>query len=76
MQTLYTYQGHNGPEFVIRYKPGRSYRCYYLTDPDLYSECNLAHELDDLPYHTYTPLLTADHITLDLLKSELPEYFI
>lgn len=77
METLYTYQGYDGPEFVIKRSQGRSYRCYHLADPDLYLSCRYVNQSrDELPFHTYTILATADHFTLNLVQDLLPEYFI
>ena len=74
MQELRFYlDSHGKPNFAIYNSPtSRNFYCYTLTDPDLF---RINENTKYFPPNT-TILLSAEKITMELLKECLPEYFI
>jgi hypothetical protein len=76
MQRLYTYyeKSTNKPIFCIYTPTSRNYRCYTITDPDLYKPITWI--TDCIIPSDAVLLLEAPQITLRLIQAKLPELLI
>jgi hypothetical protein len=76
MQRLYTYyeKSTNKPIFCIYNPKSRNYRCYTVTDPDIYKP--VTWDTDYIVPPDAVLLLEAPQITPRLIQAKLPELLI